>query len=94
MQALKESLFGPCVIPEGLWFGLPAVSKTCSRCMLDYSRAALCHWFCSLIFLDRISSRRAMVGDHRTESSLFADDVVHQTRTANVCWGGLQPCVK
>ncbi|KAK3545682.1 hypothetical protein QTP70_010761 [Hemibagrus guttatus] len=40
-----RSLYNP---GAGAWFALPAVSQTCSQCMLGSDRAVLCHRFCSL----------------------------------------------
>lgn len=48
---------GPSMTRLGVWFTLPAVSQTYSLCMLDSSRAALCHWFCSLFSMDRMVCR-------------------------------------
>ena len=51
-EVLREygvrGLYGPCMTGAGTWFSLPAVSQTCSQCMLDSGRAALCHRFCPL----------------------------------------------
>lgn len=41
--------FGSSIFRVGVWFILPAVSQTCSQVMLETSRAAFCHWFCSLL---------------------------------------------
>ncbi|KAI3367237.1 hypothetical protein L3Q82_008289 [Scortum barcoo] len=66
---------------QELGFALPAVSQTCSQCMLDSGRAALCHLVLFIIFMDRISRRSqgpegVRFGNHRISSLLFADDVV------------------
>ncbi|KAI3372038.1 hypothetical protein L3Q82_006701 [Scortum barcoo] len=65
----------------GAWFALPAVSQTCSQCMLDSGRACPLSPVLFIIFMDRISRRSqgpegVRFGNHRISSLLFADDVV------------------
>ncbi|KAI3367785.1 hypothetical protein L3Q82_026220 [Scortum barcoo] len=72
-----------CTTGAGAWFActLPAVSQTCSQCMLDSGRACPLSPVLFIIFMDRISRRSqgpegVRFGNHRISSLLFADDVV------------------
>ena len=78
-EALCTGLYGPCANGAGDWFALPAVSQTCSQCMLDSSRALSPVLF--IIFMDRISKRSqgpegVWFRSRWISSLLFADDVV------------------
>lgn len=45
VKALRAVLSLSCIKRAGAWLALPAVSQTCFKCMLDFDRAALYHWF-------------------------------------------------
>ena len=81
---------------------LPAVSQTCSRCMVDSGRAALCPWFCSLFlwteFLGVVTGRRGsgsgVTGFHLCFSWTMFSCWPPQARTSSMSWGSLQASVK
>ncbi|KAI3362616.1 hypothetical protein L3Q82_001619 [Scortum barcoo] len=68
---------GP-LLRAGAWFALPAISHTCSQCMLQGCPLSPVLF---IIFMDRISRRSqgpegVQFGNHRISSLLFADDIV------------------
>ena len=79
-----------------------AVSQTCSLCMLDSGRAALCHRFCSLFlwteFLGAARGRResglGATGSHLCFLRMMLSCWLLRTRTFSMYWGGLQPSAK
>ncbi len=60
--SIGRSIKGCLVSGAGAWIAFPAVSQTCSRCMLDSGRAALCHQFCSLfLWTELLGAARGLV---------------------------------
>ena len=96
--AFCEGLCGPCTSGAGALFTLPAVSQTCSQYMLDCGRAALCHQFCSLFFMERISRHsqglEGVTGFHLCFSQTMLSCWLLRARTSSMSWGGLQPSVE
>ncbi len=61
--SIGRSIKGCPVSGAGAWIAFPAVSQTCSRCMLDSGRAALCHQFCSLfLWTELLGAARGWMG--------------------------------